>query len=169
MQFKSVTALLGWAFQIEATAIAKTAKLGESSAPAWGGMSPHDQHGQASMVMAKVNRLPFIERTAVWAYFTAMPAHVMALAESLPAEWPRSMRVELVTGWAMEGVFKREQADMAAEHGISPATMTRRKQSAFCLLNGILARATAVIEVQHLDLIVLPSCRNAHRNSCEHA
>ena len=88
-----------------------------------------------------------------------------AFRESLPAEWPRSMRVELVTGWAMEGVFKREQADMAAEHGISPATMTRRKQSAFCLLNGILARATAVIEVQHLDLIVLPSCRNAHRNS----
>ncbi len=169
MQFKSVTALLGWAFQIEATAIAKTAKLGESSAPAWGGMSPHDQHGQASMVMAKVNRLPFIERTAVWAYFTAMPAHVMALAESLPAEWPRSMRVELVTGWAMDGKLKRTQKEMCAEHGISEDTMTRRKKSSFCTLDGMLARATAVIELQHLDLIVSPSRKNAHRSCCQRA
>ena len=85
-----------------------------------------------------------------------------------PVAHGRLNGVDCASALQMPGV-RALQADMAAEHGISPATMTRRKQSAFCLLNGILARATAVIEVQHLDLIVLPSCRNAHRNSCEHA
>ena len=83
MQFASIRACLGWAFQIEATLILKTAKHGESTGPAWGGMSPHDEHAQASIVMAKVNRLPVLERTAVWAYYVAAREHSMALADSI--------------------------------------------------------------------------------------
>ncbi|WP_145927130.1 hypothetical protein [Jeongeupia sp. USM3] len=169
MRFSSVKALVGWAFQMESTVMCRVAKYGESSSPAFGGLSMADQRTQAAMVMAKVLRLPFAERTVLWAFFVGDDAHLMVLADRLSVPMSIGTRVELVRHWVGEGEAtprgrRPKSGRMLAEREkVSESTMTRAKQRVQRECNALFGKALAVIEVQCLPLLVATRQERFHR------
>ncbi|RXZ42691.1 hypothetical protein [Crenobacter cavernae] len=161
MQFNTIKAIVGWAFQMSEAVPVKSAKYDEFTGPAFGGMAPGELKDAASDILVKVSRLPADEQAVVTAYFTGATKAVHQAADTLPS-MPTGLRRELVRGWAVQ--LERDQKEMAATYGLSEATMTRRKKQVFGLLNVALDRALATLEVQLLPLLHHKSVRNANRS-----
>lgn len=162
MMFSTIRALVGWAFQMNEAIPVKSARYGEFSAPAFGGMSPGELKDMAVDILAKISRLPAAEQAAIAAYFTGDIRAINAAADLLPAGWPTALRRELARGWAAESLT-REQKEIAATFMLSEATVTRRKKEAFSLLQTVVARGMATLEIQLLALIMHPSRCNMQR------
>ena len=160
MKFSTIKALIGWAYQMSEAVPVKSAKYGEFTGAAFGGMTPNELKDAASDILVKVSRLPAAERAVVTAFFTGATKAINKAADSLPP-MPTGLKRELVKGWAVQ--FDRDQKEMAETYGLSEATMTRRKKQVFGLLNEALDKALATLEVQLLPLLGNPSRRNAHR------
>jgi hypothetical protein len=91
LEFGSAGALVGWAFQIECTAICTSSRIGKTEAGRCPDLSPHDAHAQAAMVMAVVNRLEFGPRLALWTLYHGGDAHIIAAAELVSAVFDRDI------------------------------------------------------------------------------
>ena len=91
LEFGSADALVGWAFQIECTAICTGSRIGKTEAGRCPDLSPHDAHAQAAMVMAAVNRLEFGPRLALWTLYHGGDAHIIAAAELVSAVFDRDV------------------------------------------------------------------------------
>lgn len=163
MKFSTIKALIGWAYQMSEAVPVKSAKYGEFTGAAFGGMTPNELKDAASDILVKVSRLPAVERAVVTAYFTGATKAINLAADTLPP-MPTGLKRELVKGWAMEGL-ERTQAQIGESYCLSQPTVARRWNAACAALNGKLDTALATLEVQLLPLLSHPSRRNAHRTT----
>lgn len=146
MQFKTIKGLVEWAFRIEAVPILKTQKY-EENTPARPDMTPHDEHAMSSMVMLKINRLPYLERVALWAYYTGLPAHIIALAGAVDQRFGPKTAEDVVRKWATgDGPACREIGD---RHSVSHMTAHRYQRDVMRELDRLFHLALATLEIQH--------------------
>lgn len=175
MQFSTVRALVGWAFQMTEAVPVKVQKFSDEAGRAFDELSPAERKNMAVDIMAKVGRLPQREQWALAAFFTADIRAINKAATLLPAGWPTPMRREFARSWVNDQQLERSQEDMGECYYLSQQTISRRKQDAFAILSGAMETGLAVIEVQVLDLIRHTTHRNAkrskafHTNTCIHA
>ncbi|WP_283148999.1 hypothetical protein [Silvimonas soli] len=141
----------------------KTAKYGEQSASAYGDESKGDQIMTAVNILNKVAGLPEAERAVIVAYYTCEVAAINEAALSLPMGWPTALRRMLARSWAGDRGLEMSQDDIATAYSFSQQTASRRWTETCKVLNGDLRSALAVLELQLLDLITMPTVANAHR------
>lgn len=164
MKFKSVTALLGWAFQMCESVPVKVQRFSDVRGAEFNALSPDQLKMQAVDVLAKVARLPEREQAVLAAYFSGdVRAVKRSAALVFPAGWSQPMRIELARCWVNDQQLERSQQEMAAVYLLSQPTIHRRCKEAFSLLSRALDDAMAVMELQLLDLIDAPGRRNSHR------
>ena len=166
MMFSTIRALVGWAFQMNEAIPVKSARYGEFSAPAFGGMSPGELKDMAVDILAKVGRLPEAEQAAIAAYFTGDIRAINAAADLLPAGWPTALRRELARGWANGEQLARSQELIGETFMLSQPTMHRRWQDARRTLGIGMQRGLDVLEIQLMQYIRYASHKNEHRNAC---
>ncbi len=164
MQFSTVRALVGWAFQMSEAIPVKVQKFAESQPKEFDALTPDELKAMAVDILAKIGRLPERERAVLAAYFTADVRAIIEAARLLPAGWPTALRRELARGWVNDEELTRSQKEIAETFMLSEATTTRRKQEAFRLLGNTFVTALAVVEVQVLDLVEHPTYRNTARS-----
>lgn len=168
MQFSTVRALVGWAFQMTEAIPVKVQKFAEAQPREWDALTPDELKAMAVDVMAKVGRLPKAEQAVLAAYFTATTTAVIEAAKLLPGGWPTALRRELTRGWVNDQEMGRSQEEIGQTFMLSQATICRRQQEAFRILGSTFATGLAVIEVQVLDLVEYPTYRNATRSKAFH-
>lgn len=166
MMFSTIRALVGWAFQMNEAIPVKSAKYGEFSAPAFGGMSPGELKDMAVDILAKVSRLPAGEQAAIAAYFTGDIRAINAAADLLPAGWPTALRRELARGWANGEQLARSQELIGETFMFSRKTAGRRWDEARALLGRRMQGGIDVLELQLTNYIRHPSRKNLHRTAC---
>jgi len=168
MQFSTVRALVGWAFQMSEAIPIKVQKFAEAAPREFDALTPDELKAMAVDILVKIGRLPAREQQVLAAYFTGDTRAVIEAAKLLPGGWPTALRRELTRGWVNDEELGRSQAGMAQTFLLSEAAMTRRKQEAFRTLSGTFSTALAVIEVQVLDLVRHATYRNASRSKAFH-
>ena len=156
LEFGSAGALVGWAFQIECTAICTGSRIGKTEAGRCPGLSPHDAHAQAAMVMAAVNRLEFGPRLALWALYHGGEAHVMATTELMRAAFdrdvPRAALRECVRYWiGDDGAAPTARVGELA--GVSQRTGHRIRQQVMLTLDSLRRQGLEVIEERFSGLL----------------
>lgn len=156
LEFSSAGALVGWAFQIEQTAICTNSRLGKTESGNCPDLSPHDAHAQAAMVMAAVNRLEFGPRLALWTLYHGGEAHVMATAELVSAAFyrdvPRAALCECVRYWiGDDGAAPTARVGELA--GVSQRTGHRIRQHVCVVLDGLRRQGLDVIEARFSELL----------------
>jgi len=166
MMFSTIRALVGWAFQMNEAIPVKSARYGEFSAPAFGGMSPGELKDMAVDILAKVSRLPEAEQAAIAAYFTGDIRAINAAADLLPAGWPTALRRELARGWADGERLARSQELIGETFMLSQRTAGRRWDEARRVLGIRMQAGLDVLELLLIGYISHPSCKNSHRNAC---
>lgn len=164
MKFKSVTALVGWAFQVSESVPVKVQRFSDVRGAEFDALTPDQLKMLAVDVLAKVSRLPDKEQAVLAAYFAGdVRAVKKAAALVLPAGWTQPMRIELARCWVNDQQLERTQKEMAETFMVSEPTMTRRKRDAFSSLSACLGSALVTLEVQLLDMLDGFSACNAHR------
>lgn len=163
MKFKSVAALVGWAFQVSETVPVKVQRFSDVRGAEFDALTPDQLKMLAVDVLAKVSRLKLSERSVIAAYCTGDARAVKRVAALLPGGWSQPMRIELARCWANDQQLERSQEEMAAAFMVCQKTVSRRKCESFAMLSRIQADALAVLELQLLDLIERPSRCNSHR------
>ncbi|WP_047236660.1 hypothetical protein [Chromobacterium subtsugae] len=144
MQFSTVRALVGWAFQIETTSMVKVQKFGEAVAPAFDGLSPHDLKAQSAMVMAKINRLPFEQRAVLWALHVERETEMIYLTTHTPGKYGYKTDLDIIRKWATgEGPGCRDLGD---RHGLSHMTLHRYGKGVVAQLERMMNQAYAALE-----------------------
>ncbi|WP_315383412.1 hypothetical protein [Microvirgula aerodenitrificans] len=166
MMFSTIRALVGWAFQMNEAIPVKSARYGEFSAPAFGGMSPGELKDMAVDILAKIRRLPEAEQAAIAAYFTGDIRAINAAADLLPAGWPTALRRELARGWANGEQLARSQELIGETFMLSQRTAGRRWGEAKRALGIRMQAGLDVLELLLMDYIRHPSYKNMHRNAC---
>ncbi|QLG87656.1 helix-turn-helix transcriptional regulator [Chitinibacter bivalviorum] len=153
MQFSSIQALVGWAFQIETVSGAKVQKFAESQAPAFGEMTFHDQKTQAAYVMLKINRLPAEERAVLWALHVGRDTEMMFLAANTPHKFGLKTDLELIRKWATgEGA---SYAAIGRTVGCADNTISRYERNHIIpRLERLSLLAYATLEIQHRSLLL---------------
>ena len=156
LEFGSAGALVGWAFQIECTAICTGSRIGKTEAGRCPDLSPHDAHAQAAMVMAVVNRLEFGPRLALWTLYHGGEAHVMATAELVSAAFyrdvPRAALRECVRHWiGDDGAAPTARVGELA--GVSQRTGHRIRQQVMLTLDSLRRQGLGVIEARFSELL----------------
>lgn len=156
LEFGSAGALVGWAFQIECTAICTGSRIGKTEAGRCPDLSPHDAHAQAAMVMAAVNRLEFGPRLALWTLYHGGDAHVIAAVELVSVVFardvPRAALRECVSYWAGDG-SAAPTAIIGEMAGVSQRTGHRIRQQVMLTLDGLRRQGLEVIERQFSELL----------------
>lgn len=164
VKFKSVAALVGWAFQVSESVPVKVQRFSDVRGAEFDALSPDQLKMLAVDVLAKVSRLPDKEQAVLAAYFAGdVRAVKKAAALVLPAGWAQPMRIELARCWANDQQLERSQEEMASAFMLSQPTVHRRKKEAFQLMSKVLDASLAVIEVQTLDLVERKTYRNSAR------
>ncbi len=166
MMFSTIRALVGWAFQMNEAIPVKSARYGEFSAPAFGGMSPGELKDMAVDILVKISRLPEAEQAAIAAYFTGDIRAINAAADLLPAGWPTALRRELARGWANGEQLARSQELIGETFMLSRQTAGRRWQDARRTLGIRMQAGIDVLELQLTHYIRHPSHKNLHRTAC---
>ncbi|NHR05739.1 hypothetical protein HA052_11060 [Chromobacterium haemolyticum] len=169
MQFSTIRALVGWAFQMSEAIPVKVQKFAEAAPREFDALTPDELKMLAVDILAKVARLPAREQQVLAAYFTADTRAVIEAARLLPGGWPTALRRELTRGWVNEQEMARSQEDMGQTYMLSQPTICRRQHEAFRILSGTFSTALAVIEVQVLDLVKHATYRNAKRSKAFHS
>jgi hypothetical protein len=151
MLFATIQALIGWAFQMECVSGAKVQKFGDTQEPAFGLMSFSDLKAQSAMVMAKVGRLPYDERAALWAIHLQRDTEIMYLAAKMPGKYGLTTDLELVRKWATsEGPSCRE---LGKRHNFSYVTLHRYEADVFRQLDLLMHAAYKTLERQSYELL----------------
>ena len=144
MQFSTVRALVGWAFQIETTSMVKVQKFGEAVAPAFDGLSPHDLKAQSAMVMAKINRLPFEQRAVLWALHVQRETEMVYLTTHTPGRFGYRTDLDIIRKWATgEGPGCRDLGD---RHNVHYTTAHRYEKTVIRQLERLMHQAYAALE-----------------------
>lgn len=151
MLFATIQALIGWAFQMECVSGAKVQKFGDTQEPAFGLMSFSDLKAQSAMVMAKVGRLPYDERAALWAIHLQRDTEIRYLAAKMPGKYGMTTDLELVRKWATsEGPSCRE---LGKRHAIGRSTANRYETDLFSRLDLLMHAAYEKLERQSYELL----------------
>lgn len=156
LEFSSAGALVGWAFQIEQTAICTNSRLGKTESGNCPDLSPHDAHAQAAMVMSAVNRLEFGPRLALWTLYHGGDAHIIAAAELVSAVFerdiPRVALRECVRRWVGDdGAAPTARVGELA--GVSQRTGHRIRQKVMLTLDSLRRQGLGVIEARFSELL----------------
>lgn len=156
LEFGSAGALVGWAFQIECTAICTGSRIGKTEVGRCPDLSPHDAHAQAAMVMAAVNRLEFGPRLALWTLYHGGEAHVMATAELVSAAFyrgvPRAALCECVRYWIGDD-GAAPTAIIGEMAGVSQRTGSRIRRRVMQTLDRLRWQGLDVIEARFSELL----------------
>ena len=156
LEFGSAGALVGWAFQIECTAICTGSRIGKTEAARCPDLSPHDAHAQAAMVMAVVNRLEFGPRLALWTLYHGGDAHIIAAAELVSAAFyrdiPRAALRECVRYWIGDD-DAAPTARVGELAGVSQRTGHRIRRHVMQTLDGLRRQGLEVIERRFAELL----------------
>ena len=156
LEFGSAGALVGWAFQVECTAICTGSRIGKTEVGRCPDLSPHDAHAQAAMVMAAVNRLEFGPRLALWTLYHGGDAHIIAAAELVSAAFdrdaPRAALRECVRYWiGDDGAAPTARVGELA--GVSQRTGHRIRRHVCVVLDGMRRRGLEVVEARFSELL----------------
>ncbi|MGR2664289.1 hypothetical protein ACUXVY_22100 [Chromobacterium haemolyticum] len=147
MQFSTIRALVGWAFQIETVSMVKVQKFGEDTAPAFEGLTPCDLKAQSAMVMAKINRLPPDQRAVLWALHVQRETEMVYLTTHTPCRFGFKTDLDLIRKWATgEGPGCREVGD---RHKINFNTANRYERKIFQSLESLMHKAYSNLEEPH--------------------
>lgn len=150
MEFSTIRALVGWAFQIESTSMIKVQKFAESC-PAWGSLSPMDCKAQAAMTMAKINRLPVAERAVLWCLHVQRETEIIYLADKTPCKYGIRTDQDIIRKWATgEGLGCRDIGD---RHNVSHMTANRYEKEVVRVLEALMHKAYATLEIQHRSVL----------------
>lgn len=156
LEFSSASALVGWAFQIEQTAICTNSRLGKTEPGNCPDLSPHDAHAQAAMVMAAVNRLEFGPRLALWTLYYGGDAHIIAAAELVSVVFsrkvPRAALRKCVSYWAGDD-GAAPTAIIGEMAGASQRTGHRIRRQVMLTLDALRRQGLEVIERQFPELL----------------
>ncbi len=153
MEFKTVSNVLGWAFQVSVATPVEVRNYRERTGRSVSELTYVEEKAIAMEVLAKVARLPEAQYSALAARFTRDIRAINTAAKCLPAGWPTPLRRELTRGWAHDGSLARDQKSMAETYLLSTPTLTRRKQQAFLLLDAQLATALEALTPQLSELL----------------
>ncbi|OVE45678.1 hypothetical protein [Chromobacterium violaceum] len=144
MQFSTIRALVGWAFQIETVSMVKVQKFGEATAPAFEGLSPTDQKAQAAMVMAKIGRLPFEQRAVLWALHVQRETEMVYLTTHTPGKYGYKTDLDIIRKWATgDGPGCRDLGD---RHSVHYTTAHRYERAVVQRLEQMMHQAYAALE-----------------------
>lgn len=145
MQFSTIRALVGWAFQIETVSMmVKVQKFGEDTSPAFEGLTPCDLKAQSAMVMAKINRLPPDQRAVLWALHVQRETEMVYLTTHTPCRFGYKTDLDLIRKWATgEGPGCRDLGD---RHHVSHMMIHRYGKEIIKQLEGKMNQAYATLE-----------------------
>lgn len=156
LEFGSAGALVGWAFQIECTAICTGSRIGKTEVGRCPDLSPHDAHAQAAMVMSAVNRLEFGPRLALWTLYHGGDAHIIAAAELVSAAFdrdvPREALRECVRHW-IDDDGAATTAMIGELAGVSQSTGSRIRRRVMQTLDRLRWQGLEVIERRFAELL----------------
>ena len=152
MQFSTVRALVGWAFQIEAVCLVKVQKFGEQqTSPAFADVTPHDLKAQAAMVMLKINRLPAEQRAVLWALHVQRETEMVYLTTHTPCRWGYRTDLDIIRKWATgKGPGCRELGD---RNHASHMTLNRYERSVIKAIEALMHKAYATLEEPHAEML----------------
>jgi hypothetical protein len=163
MQFSTVRAVVGWAFQMSEAVPVKVQRFGEALPRGVSELTPSEQKDMAVDILAKLARLPELEYAAIAAHVTWDQRAINVAAKALPHTWPTGLRRELARGWATEKGLVRSQEEIGETYLRSQPTVCRCWDETRHTLNRHYRNGLSVIEIQVLDLLDFYSRRNAHR------
>ncbi|QIY81490.1 hypothetical protein [Chromobacterium violaceum] len=153
MQFSTIRALVGWAFQIETVSMVKVQKFGEAVAPAFDGLSPHDLKAQSAMIMAKINRLPFEQRAVLWALHVQRDTEMVYLTTHTPGKYGYKTDLDIIRKWATgEGPGCRDLGD---RHSTSHMTLHRYSKDVVAQLERMMHQAYATLEEPMAEILLV--------------
>ncbi|MCD0493859.1 hypothetical protein LQD23_16380 [Chromobacterium violaceum] len=151
MQFSTIRALVGWAFQIETVSMVKVQKFGEATAPAFEGLSPTDMKAQAAMVMAKIGRLPFEQRAVLWALHVQRETEMVYLTTHTPGKFGYKTDLDIIRKWATgDGPGCRDLGD---RHGSSHMTLHRYEKAVVAQLELMMHKAYEALEAPLTEIL----------------
>ncbi|WP_434627604.1 hypothetical protein [Chromobacterium sp. CV08] len=151
MQFSTIGALVGWAFQIETVSMVKVQKFGEALAPAFEGLSPHDLKAQSAMIMAKINRLPFEQRAVLWALHVQRDTEMVYLTTHTPCKYGFKTDLDIIRKWATgKGPGCRDLGD---RHNVHHTTAHRYEKAVIRQLERMMHQAYAALEVPMAEVL----------------
>jgi hypothetical protein len=153
MQFSTVRALVGWAFQMTEAIPVKVQKFAEAAPREYDALTPDELKMVAVDVMAKVGRLDKADQVVLAAYFTATSTAVREAAKLLPGGWPTAMRRELTRGWVDDQGLQRAQREIAETFMLSQQTVSDRWMVTQKTFNDLYHHGLKIIEPQVYDLI----------------
>ncbi len=153
MQFSTIQALVGWAFQIEATPLVKIQKYdAQQSSPAFSALTAHDLKAQSAMIMLKVNRLPVEQRAVLWALHVQRETEMLYLTTHTPCRWGFHTDLDIIRKWATgKGLGCRE---IGGRHQVSFKTANRYEQDVMKLLNAMTDQAYHTLEAPHREMLI---------------
>lgn len=152
MQFSTVRALVGWAFQIEAVCLVKVQKFGEQqTSPAFAEVTPHDLKAQAAMIMLKINRLPPEQRAVLWALHVQRETEMVYLTTHTPCRFGFKTDLDIIRKWATgEGPGCRELGDRNHVHY---STASRYEKSVVKVVELLMHKAYSSLEKPHEEML----------------
>ncbi|KMN36508.1 hypothetical protein VI26_06615 [Chromobacterium sp. LK1] len=152
MQFSTIRALVGWAFQIETVSMVKVQKFGEDTSPAFEGLTPCDLKAQSAMVMAKINRLPPDQRAVLWALHVQRETEIVYLTTLTPCKWHWRTDMDIIRKWATgEGPGCRDLGD---RHNIHYSTAHRYEKTVIKQMERLMHQAYSALEEPLSDILM---------------
>jgi len=146
MQFKSAAHLLAWAFETSERPILRSARCydaGTAEVRGGGsvGMSAHDKHAQAAVVMAFLSSLPVGQKCVVFGLFNPTMRENMSIAaaDSVPGKYGFQAARYAARMWmtpvSQKGASAGSEVELAAMAGCSAATAHRYKHAVWTELD----------------------------------
>ncbi|MDE1714918.1 hypothetical protein PWG14_20735 (plasmid) [Chromobacterium amazonense] len=144
MHASTIQNLVGLCFQMETTLLLKTQHFGQYEPPEFEALTMHEKKAQAAMIMAKINRLPNLQRAVLWALHTRRETEMIYLTTHTPCKYGFKTDLDIIRKWATgKGPGCRDLGD---RHGVHHTTLHRYGKKIIRQLEQAMHQAYAALE-----------------------